>query len=121
MDAEPTNPLPEATCPGCAARDRKVADLEARVATLEQALQQAARAGKRQAAPFSKGPPKPDPKPPGRKPRDRDRPQPPPKGPRPQAGRRLRPHPRVRGRAAPPRVDEVHDAPLPARCPCGGA
>src|SRR4051812_49971835 len=102
MDAEPTNPPPEATCPGCVARDRKVTDLEARVAALEQALQQAARAGKRQAAPFSKGPPKPDPKRPGRKPGDAY-------------------GPNRAFRAAPPHVDEVHDAPLPDRCPCGGA
>src|SRR4051794_4988607 len=102
MDAEPTKDPPEPTCPGCVARDRKVADLEARVAALEQALQQAARAGKRQAAPFSKGPPKPDPKRPGRKPGDA-----------------YGPHPAFP--AAPPHVDEVHDAPLPDRCPCGGA
>jgi transposase len=101
MDAEPTNPPPEMTCPGCAAAARKVADLEARVAALEQALQQATRAGKRQAAPFSKGPPKADPKAPGRKPGDAY-------------------GPNRAFRAAPPRVDEAHDAPLPARCPCGG-
>jgi transposase len=101
MDAEPTNPPAEATCPGCAAAARRIADLEARIAALEQALQQASRAGKRQAAPFSKGPPKPDPKRPGRKPGDGY-------------------GPNRAFRAAPPRVDEVHDAPLPARCPCGG-
>jgi transposase len=44
-----------------------VAELEARVAELTRALDAALRAGKRQAAPFRKGPPKPDPKPPGRK------------------------------------------------------
>lgn len=98
MDAEPTNPLPEAACPGCAAAAKRVADLEARVAALEHALQQAARAGKRQAAPFSKGPPKADPKKPGRKPGDAY-----------GSNRAFR--------AAPPHVDEVHDAPLPARCP----
>jgi transposase len=103
MDAEPTNPLPEPTCPGCAARERKIADLEGRIAALEQALQQAARAGKRQAAPFSKGPPKADPKKPGRKP-----------------GGAYGPNRAFR--AVPPRVDEVYDAPLPACCPgCGGA
>src|SRR3954464_12746396 len=101
MDAGPTKDQPP-TCPGCAARDRRVADLEARIAALEQALQQAARAGKRQAAPFSKGTPKPDPKRPGRKPGDA--------------------YGSTRAfRAALPHVDEVHDAPLPGRCPCGGA
>src|SRR4051794_41795318 len=103
MDGEPTDPSSEATCPGCAAAAKRIADLEARIAALEQALQQAARAGKRQAAPFSKGPPKPDPKKPGRKPGDAY-------------------GPNRAFRAAPPRVDEVYDAPLPARCPdCGGA
>ena len=85
------------TCPGCAERDRRIADLEARIAKLE-AL---ARAGKRQAAPFSKGPPKSDPKPPGRK-----------------SGGNYGTHHR---RAVPPRVDEVYEAALPACCPhCGG-
>lgn len=51
------------TCAGCAARDRRIAELEGRVAALEAKLGEAARAGKRQAAPFSKGPPKADPKP----------------------------------------------------------
>src|SRR5690349_22660554 len=104
MDAEPTStdPSPGSTCPGCAARDRKIADLEARIAALEQAIQQATRAGKRQAAPFSKGPPKADPKKPGRKP-----------------GGGYGPNRSFR--AAPPRVDEAHEAPLPACCPdCGG-
>ena len=54
-------------CAGCAARDRRIAELEARVAAVEAKLGEAARAGKRQAAPFSNGPPKADPKPPGRK------------------------------------------------------
>jgi transposase len=103
MSAEPTNLPPGASCAGCAARDRRVAALEARVAALEQALQQATRSGRRQAAPFSKGPPKADPKKPGRKPGDQYGPN-----------RAFRP--------APPRVDEVHEAPLPACCPdCGGA
>ena len=42
--------------------------LEAQVVRLTQLLEQATRKGKRQAAPFSKGLPKPDPKRPGRKP-----------------------------------------------------
>jgi transposase len=65
-------------------------------------LEEARRAGKRQAAPFSKGPPKEEPKPPGRK-----------------AGDEYGCHARRR----PPRhVDLVLDAPLPAACPhCRGA
>ncbi len=49
-------------------RDARIAQLEAHVAKLEQLLDDATRGGKRQAAPFSKGPPKPDPQKPGRKP-----------------------------------------------------
>lgn len=48
-------------------RDRRIAELEKRVAVLEKLLQDKERAGKRQAAPFSKGPPKELPKKPGRK------------------------------------------------------
>src|SRR5262249_31940838 len=62
-------------CTGCRARDRLVADLRYRVSQLEAQverlngqLQQAQRAGKRQAAPFAKGLPQPEPKRPGRKP-----------------------------------------------------
>jgi transposase len=85
------------TCEGCAERDRRIADLEARIAKLETL----ARGAKRQAAPFSKGAPKSDPKPPGRK-----------------SGEDYGTHHR---RALPPRIDEVLDAPLPGQCPfCGG-
>lgn len=97
MEAQPTNDQTPA-CPGCAARDRKIASLEARISTLETV----ARAGKRQAAPFSKGPPKADPKKPGRK-----------SGPE---------HGTHHRREAPETIDEVHEAALPDRCPgCGGA
>ncbi len=65
-----------------AQKDRRVAELEAQVVRLEirlaaqdrrlagreKLLEQRTRDGKRQAAPFSPGPPKADPKPPGRKP-----------------------------------------------------
>jgi transposase len=103
------------TCPGCAARDRRIAELEAlgaqleariarleaELARLQQQLEHSQRAGKRQAAPFSKGPPKANPKPPGRKPG-------------PDYGTKA-------FRAIPDRIDEVHEAPLPDRCPhCGG-
>lgn len=84
-------------CSGCAERDRRIADLEARIAKLEVL----ARGAKRQAAPFSKGPPQANPKPPGRK-----------------GGENYGTHHR---RAAPTRIDEVIEAPLPAQCPyCSG-
>ncbi|HKB37618.1 MAG TPA: hypothetical protein VKD72_14315 [Gemmataceae bacterium] len=62
---------------------RQIQALQAEVARLRAALDEARRAGKRQAAPFRKGPPKPDPKRPGRKPGGRHgrhghRPPPPP-------------------------------------------
>ena len=83
-------------------RDR-VADLEAQVQRLTQLLEQATRTAKRQAAPFSKGSPKPEPKPPGRKPG-------------PDYGT-----PAFRAAPPPRKIDEVHEAVLPARCPaCGG-
>jgi transposase len=71
---------------------------------LRQQLQDALRAGKRQAAPFAQGPPRPDPQKPGRKPGSR--------------------HGRHGHRPPPPpeQVDETHDAPLPDTCPdCGGS
>ena len=99
MEAElPLNP----NCPGCAAAAKRIAELEARLAALEALVEQLRRGGKRQAAPFRKGPPKPDPKPPGRKP----------------GGDYGTPHAR---RPAPPRIDEHHHATLPGACPaCGG-
>jgi transposase len=82
---------------------QQLQQLQRACAELRQQLQDALRAGKRQAAPFAKGPPKPDPKRPGRKP-----------GPR--HGRHgHRPPP------SPGQVGEAHDAPLPDACPdCGG-
>ena len=47
---------------------RQIDELRAEVERLKAELEQSRRAGKRQAAPFSKGPPKADPKRPGRKP-----------------------------------------------------
>lgn len=71
------------------------------VASLRERLVEAQRAAKRQAAPFSKGPPKADPQRPGRK-----------------AGKRYGVKAR---RPIPQKVDEVYDAPLPPCCPrCGG-
>jgi transposase len=70
---------------------------------LRRQLEASSHTGKRQAAPFSKGPPKDQPRKPGRK-----------------AGQRHGRH----GHRPPPqpdRVDETHDAPLPDACPdCGG-
>ncbi|RPI34122.1 MAG: IS66 family transposase, partial [Hyphomicrobiaceae bacterium] len=109
MDAEHASsqaPNPPA-CAGCARRDRRIAELEnqvaqltGRIAQLEQQLAAATRASKRQAAPFSKGPPKANPRTPGR-----------------NAGKDYGPK---AFRSTPPVIDEIHDAPLPKRCPCGG-
>ena len=69
---------------------------------LKHELDLARRAAKRQAAPFSKGPPTPTPW---------------------RAGRRVgRRHGRHAHRPVPPAIDETYPAPLPAACPhCGGA
>ena len=89
------------TCPGCAARDRRIAALEAQVASLTARLEALERTGRRQAAPFSKGEPKPNPKTPGRK-----------------AGTIYGPKAHRPIPATPP--DEVIDVPLPEQCPhCG--
>jgi transposase len=91
----------EHECPNCRRLQARVDELERRVAQLEALLEQALRAGKRQAAPFSKRAPKKVPKKPGRKPGD-------------GYGKHHR-------RAIPDRVDETYDVPLPARCPhCRG-
>ena len=85
-----------------AEKDRRIAELEARVVALEAKLEALARGSKRQAAPFSKGPPAAEPRRSGRKPGD-------------DYGQKA-------FRAVPPVIDEFHDAPLPPRCPrCGGA
>jgi transposase len=90
-------------CPGCSERDREIDELKKRVAELEKRLDDKERASKRQAAPFSKGPPKEEPKTPGRK-----------------AGKKHGQH----GHRPPPPVeaiDETLEAPLPEACPdCGG-
>jgi transposase len=70
--------------------------LRAQVAKLTAALEAAQRGGKRQAAPFSKGPPAAKPKPPGRK-----------------SGQRHGPHAQ---RSVPPRIDETYDVRLPPTC-----
>jgi transposase len=82
---------------------RQLEALQAENARLTSQLEQAQRAGKRQAAPFRKGPPKPNPKTPGRK-----------------AGPAHGRH----GHRPPPAPDQIHEtleAALPDACPgCGG-
>ena len=77
------------------------AQLSEQVSKLTLLLEEQRRAGKRQAAPFSKGPPNPNPKRPGRK-----------------SGENYGKHHR---RETPQKIDETHAAPLPTACPhCGG-
>ena len=95
--------MSNAICLNCIRLEREVATLRGRVQDLERQLDEQRRAGKRQAAPFAKGGPVPEPKKPGRKPG--------------QAygvkAHRLPP--------APDRIDEILEAPLPHACPdCGG-
>jgi transposase len=78
--------------------------LQQQLQQTQQQLQEAQRQSKRQAAPFSKGPPKDRPRTPGRKSGDAHG----------RHGHRTPPEPG--------RVDEVLDAPLPNACPhCGGS
>src|SRR3954447_17204098 len=77
-------------------QSRQIDELRAEVERLKAELEEARRAGKRQAAPFSKGLPKADPKRPGRK-----------------AG-----HPPSHRPAPPPeQVDRTVEVPLPPNCP----
>lgn len=94
--------MDEPECPGCREHLKRLTELEARVAELTRKLEEATRAGKRQAAPFRKGPPKPDPKKPGRKAGDA------------HGAHGHRPIP-------PGSVAERHEATLPDACPhcCG--
>src|SRR3982751_1914080 len=95
--------MDEAACPGCRALQRRVAELEAQVQRLTGLLAQQRRAGKRQPAPFAKGPPASQPKKPGRKP---------------GAAYGTKAH---RPPPASEQITETYDAPLPAACPgCGG-
>lgn len=83
-----------------AEQERRIAELESQVRRLTLLFEQAQRDGKRQAAPFSKGPPKLHPKKPGRK-----------------AGHNHGKHAH-RQPPSPQRIDKVYAAPLPAACPC---
>ena len=81
--------------------ERKIEELEAENERLRRALEEALRAAKRQAAPFSRRNPQAQPQKPGRK-AGKD------------YGVRYR-------REIPDSVDEVVEVPLPAQCPrCGG-
>jgi transposase len=82
--------------------ERKIDELDEQIDRLKKELEAARRAGKRQAAPFSKGAPKKNPRKPGRK-----------------SGKDGGPRAH---REPPPRVDETLDAPLPRWCPdCHGS
>lgn len=90
------------SCPECPVLRQRIAELESKVERLGRLLEEQRRAGKRQAAPFSKGRPKGKPKKPGRK-----------------AGDEHGQH----GHRPPPaeKIDETFEAPLPEVCPdCGG-
>jgi transposase len=100
MDADQVN-TDVPSCAGCVAAAKHIAQLEARVKQLEHRLEELSRAGKRQAAPFSRGLPKLNPKRPGRKSGE-------------DYGTKAY-------RRVPPVIDEVYDAPLPKHCPKCGA
>lgn len=81
--------------------ERKIEELQTENERLRRALEEALRAVKRQAAPFSRRHPKAHPHKPGRKAGDR-------------YGRRCR-------RSIPRKIDEMVEVPLPEQCPhCGG-
>jgi hypothetical protein len=82
-----------------ARKDEIIARKDNELAELQAQLEEARRAAKRQAAPFSKRAPKERPKTPGRK-----------------AGEAHGTHAH---RAAPDHIDQMHDVPLPGQCPCG--
>lgn len=91
------------SCPKCPVLQRRVVELETRVEQLTAQLEESRRAGKRQAAPFSKGQPKQQPKKPGRKPGTD------------YGAKGHRPPP------PPGQIDQIYEAPLPNVCPdCGG-
>jgi transposase len=95
--------MEEQLCHGCLALRRRVDELEAEKQKLLQLLESERRAGKRQAAPFSKGRRNHKHKKPGRKGGD-------------DYGTKAH-------RPPPPseKIDEIHEAPLPDSCPdCGG-
>ena len=85
-------------------RDARIAQLEARIAELEEIINRLQRGGKRQAAPFSKGLPELNPKKPGRK-----------------GGDDYGTPPAFRAMPEPAAGDQVIEVPPPEACPaCGG-
>ena len=91
------------SCAGCQSLQRRVHDLQAENERLRRQLDEATRAGKRQAAPFAKGQAQAQPKKPGRKPGK-------------DYGTKAHRQP-----PTPEQIDETHEAPLPDVCPdCGG-
>lgn len=95
--------MEERLCHGCLTLRRQIVQLEAEKQRLLQLLEAERRAGKRQAAPFSKGLYKKKPKKSGRKPGDD------------YGNKGHRPPP------PPEKIDETYEAPLPDACPdCGG-
>lgn len=78
-------------------RDRRIDELEKQIDRLRRLIEELQRSGKRQAAPFSRGAPKSNPKRRGRKPG-------------PNYGTRA-------GRARPERIDRVVEVPAPLYCP----
>src|SRR5512145_3510932 len=95
--------MEERLCHGCLTLRRQIVQLEAEKQRLLQLLEAEGRAGKRQAAPFSKGRHKNKPKKSGRKPGDD------------YGNKGHRPPP------PPAKIDETYEAPLPDVCPdCGG-
>ena len=90
------------TCAGCVELKKENTELRAMVTELRGMVVELQRRNKRQAAPFSKGPPSPEPHKPGRKPGEA------------YGQKGYRPPPR------PEQVEETHQAPLPEDCPdCG--
>jgi transposase len=87
------------SCPSCQALQRRLRELQAENERLRCQLDAALCAGKRQAGPFAKGEPQPNPRKPGKDYGTNAHRQPP----------------------SPEQIDEVHEAPLPDICPdCRG-
>ena len=113
VDSGSMNNSQPTACPECDRLRRRVAELEERVEKLAAALEEALRAGKRQAAPFrkdkanknrkdKKNKDKQTAKKPGRKKGD-------------QHGDHAHRQPPARDQ-----IDEIYEAPLPHQCPCCG-